>query len=270
MAVHDRAALDLLIRGFQVSRAIRLVADLGLADRIAPKEAGHIDDLAAAANVRAGQLKRVVRALSAFGVFSIDTAGKVAPPPRSMLLRPDTPGSLHHAARFWTGRGSWRAWEALDVAMTGEVPHEAAWGTGRFAYLAEQQEEGRVFDAFMANFPDDRHAAVAEAYDFSNAGLIADIGGGNGEMLRQILARHPSPRGLVLDRPDVVAAITPDRLADGRISVTGRNFFEGIPAGCDTYMLVRVLHDWSDEDALHILSRCKAAMHVGSRLLVVE
>jgi hypothetical protein len=150
------------------------------------------------------------------------------------------------------------------------VPHEAAWGTGRFAYLRDHQDEARVFDAFMANFPDDRHAAVAEAYDFSNAGLIADIGGGNGEMLRQILARHPSPRGLVLDRPDVVAAITPDRLADGRMSVTGRNFFEGIPAGCDTYMMVRVLHDWSDEDALQILSRCKAAMHAGSRLLVVE
>ena len=129
----DRTALDLLIRGFQVSRAIRLVADLGLADRIAPQEAAHIDDLAAAAGVRAGQLKRVVRALSAFGIFTIDAGGKVAHTPRSLLLRGDTPGSLHHSARFWTGSGSWRAWEELDVAMVGGVPHEAAWGTGRFA-----------------------------------------------------------------------------------------------------------------------------------------
>ena len=30
----DRAALDRLIRGFQISRMIRLVADLTLADRI--------------------------------------------------------------------------------------------------------------------------------------------------------------------------------------------------------------------------------------------
>ncbi|MDR6534636.1 hypothetical protein [Variovorax soli] len=32
----DREALDLLIRGFQVSRMLRLVADLGLADKISP------------------------------------------------------------------------------------------------------------------------------------------------------------------------------------------------------------------------------------------
>ena len=35
----ERAALDLLLRGFQVSRMLRLVADLGVADRITP-EAG--------------------------------------------------------------------------------------------------------------------------------------------------------------------------------------------------------------------------------------
>ncbi|WP_165914171.1 hypothetical protein [Sinorhizobium americanum] len=39
----DRLALDLLIRGFQVSRIIRLMADLEIADRIAP-EAGSSRD----------------------------------------------------------------------------------------------------------------------------------------------------------------------------------------------------------------------------------
>ena len=33
-----------------------------------------------------------------------------------------------------------------------------------------------------------RHSVVAAAYDFSKANLIADIGGGNGETLRWILA----------------------------------------------------------------------------------
>ena len=32
----ERGALDLLMRGFQVSRMLRFVADLGVADRIAP------------------------------------------------------------------------------------------------------------------------------------------------------------------------------------------------------------------------------------------
>jgi hypothetical protein len=32
----ERTALDLLLRGFQISRMLRLVADLGVADRIPP------------------------------------------------------------------------------------------------------------------------------------------------------------------------------------------------------------------------------------------
>ncbi len=46
-ADHGRAALDLLLRGFQVSRLLRLVADLGVADRIAPDGLVALNDLAA-------------------------------------------------------------------------------------------------------------------------------------------------------------------------------------------------------------------------------
>jgi O-methyltransferase domain len=122
----------------------------------------------------------------------------------------------------------------------------------------------------MANFPDDRHHAVAAAYDFSKAGLIADIGGGNGEALRHILARFPGVRGIVFDREDVVAAIPPEGLADGRISMQAGSFFDGVPAGADIYLLIRVLCDWADEDVLRILLACRAAMASDGRLLVVE
>jgi O-methyltransferase domain len=266
----DRAALDLLIRGFQVSRTIRLAADLGLADKISPETGSNIAELAASSGVLPGQLKRVVRALSAFGIFTIDAGGKVAHTPRSLLLRTDAAGSLHHAARFWTAPGSWRAWEALDAALTGDVPHEIVWGTSRFDYLREHPDEARAFDAFMANFPDDRHEAVATGYDFSKARLIADIGGGNGEALRRILALYPDATGVLFDRPDVVASIPYSALAGGRIATQGGTFFESVPGGADIYMLVRVLHDWPDEDALRILRASRAAMRDDARLLVIE
>jgi hypothetical protein len=35
-------------------------------------------------------------------------------------------------------------------------------------------------------------------------------------------------------------------------------------------MLMRVLHDWSDEDCLRILRACRAAMQPGARLLIGE
>ena len=266
----DRDALDLLIRGFQVSRMIRLVADLGIADKIPADGHSHVDELATACAVLPMPLLRVLRALAAFGIFRLTAQGSVAHSSRSLLLRTDAPNSLHHAARFWTAPGSWRAWGALDVALAGEVPHQAAWQTGRFQYLREHPDEARVFDEFMAHFPDGRHRALAAAYDFSGAALIVDVGGGNGEALRQILGRFAAPRGLVFDRDDVVAAIAPGATLGGRIAAEGGSFFDRVPAGGDIYLLVRVLHDWSDDDCIRILRTCRAAMGSQARLLIVE
>lgn len=266
----DQVALDLLIRGFQVSRMLRLVADLGIADKI-PKEGNcNVRDLAIACAVLASPLLRVLRALAAFGIFRIGADGSVAHSPRSVLLRTDEPNSFHYGAKFWTAPGSWKAWGALDAALVGDIPHQIAWNTSRFQYLREHPEEARNFDAFMANFPDHRHQAVAASYDFSGAALITDIGGGNGEALRRILSRFPGPRGLVFDRDDVIAAIPPDARSGGRIDVLGGSFFDNVPEGADIYLLVRVLHDWSDDDCIRILRNCRTAMTGSARLLIVE
>src|SRR5260370_12747767 len=215
----DREALDLLIRGFQVSRMLRLVADLGLADRIPEDGSRHVSDLATACAVLSSPLLRVLRSLAAFGVFHISSDGSVSHSPRSMLLRTDQPNSLHYSARFWTAPGSWKAWGVLDAALAGDIPHQAAWNMSRFQYLREHPDDARSFDAVMAHFPDHRHQALAASYDFSGAKLITDIGGGNGEALRPILARFPAHRGLVVDRPDVVSAIPPAARSGGRIEV---------------------------------------------------
>jgi hypothetical protein len=62
----DRFALDLLLRGFQVSRMLRVVADLGVADRIANDDALAVADLAAGLNVHSIPLLRILRGLAAF------------------------------------------------------------------------------------------------------------------------------------------------------------------------------------------------------------
>ena len=266
-----RAELDLLLRGFQVSRMLRLVADLGIADRINLDGRLSLSDLAAECGVQPQPLLRVLRALAAFAIFSITPDGRVAHTSRSRLLRTDARNSMHHAARFWTAAGPWKTWEKLDVALTGEmIPHEAAWGMSRFDYLQANPDEARLFDAMMAHFPDDRHAAIAAAYDFSGARLIADIGGGDGATLRHILTRFSTPSGLLFEREDVIRSISHDKLLGGRISLAGGSFFESIPRGADTYLLTRVLHNWPDVDCLRILRACRAAMEPDALLLLGE
>lgn len=266
----DWRALDFLIRGFQVSRIIRVAADLGLADRIAADSERPAAELAAECEVHAGQLLRVLRALAAFGIFRVSADGSVAHTPRSLLLRTDAERSLGIAARFWTGRGSWRGWEHLDEALVGRVPHEVAWGLGRFDYLVQHPDEARIFDDFMARSPGDRHGAVAAAYDFSAARLIVDVGGGNGELLRRILARFPGARGIVAERADVIAAIPDSARAGGRIEVAVGDLFSPPPPGADHYLLAHILHDWPDEDCLRMLGAIRAAMPPDALLLVLE
>jgi hypothetical protein len=270
LTARDRMELELLLRGFMISRMLRLVADLGLADRIAPEGEVSARDLAVACGVLEGPLLRVLRSLASLGVFRLSADGIAGHTTKSALLRTDAPDSAHYAARFWAGPGSWMAWGRLDAALTGGIPHQAAWSQGRFAYLREHPEEARAFDEMMAHFPDNRHAAVATAYDFSAARLIADVGGGNGAMLRHILARFPGPRGLVFDRPEVVATLEPEALLDGRIASAGGSFLDAVPPGADHLILSRVLHDWPDEGCARILANCRAAMAEGAVLLIVE
>lgn len=266
----DRIRLDLLLRGFEVSQLLRLVADLEVADAIDSEGAMSIDDLADRCGVLREPLLRVLRALAASGVFRMTAAGVVTHTSLSRLLRTGVPNSLHHSARFWTAPGSWHAWGMIDAALTGEVPHEVAWQQGRFEYLRDHPDEARVFDQMMASFPDNRHHAFAAAYDFSAAALIVDVGGGNGETLRHILGRFPTPRGLLFDRDDVVAAIASDALSHERIATRAGSFFDAVPGDGDVYLLIRVLHDWPDTDCVRILRTCRAAMEPDAVLLVGE
>ena len=142
----DHLALNLLVRGFKISRLIRLVADVQIADRIAPNETCQIADLATACGVLSEPLHRALRALAAFKIFHVSADGSIRHTSRFLLLRKDTPNSFHHAVRALTAPSSWRAWEFLDAALRGEVPHEAAWGATRFNYLREHPDEARIFD----------------------------------------------------------------------------------------------------------------------------
>jgi hypothetical protein len=266
----DRQSLVLLMRGFEVSRVIRLAADLKIADRIPLNGSRHVDELAADCSVLSQPLLRCLRALASFGIFCVGADGAVAHSPRSALLRSDASGSLYDAARFYTATGAWRAWEALDEALHGRVPHEVAWGTDRFAYLSRHPDEARRFDGYMAHVPDRHHEAIAQAYDFSGCRLAVDIGGGGGETLRRILTRYPATRAIIVDRSDVVDAIPAESLLHGRISAQAGDFFERVPAGGDRYLLVRVLHDNSDADCMRILQTCRKAMAPSARLLIGE
>jgi len=92
-------------------------------------------------------------------------------------------------------------------------------------------------------------------------------------MLASILQAYPTLHGVLFDLPHVVAGAPPLLEAAGiagRCEVLGGDAFTAVPADHETYLLSRVIHDWDDERAFTILTRCHQAMKPRGKVLLVE
>jgi hypothetical protein len=261
-----------MITGFYVSRAIHVVAKLGIADLLADGARGH-DDLAKATGSHAPSLNRVLRLLAGAGLFTEEADGRFALTPIGACLRSGVPGSMRAAALLFGGITQ-QAWgDLLYSVETGEPAFRRVFGMEPFAYMAEHPDEAANFDAAMADFTKHIARAVAAAYDFSSFRRIVDVGGGNGTLLAGILKANPTLSGVLFDLPEVAErASAPLRelgLAD-RCEIVGGDFFKAVPAGADAYLLKHVIHDWNDDRAGEILGSCRRAMGAAARLLIVE
>jgi hypothetical protein len=103
---------------------------------------------------------------------------------------------------------------------------------------------------------------VVEAYDFRRFRSLVDVGGGSGVLLREILRAAPQMSATLFDRPEVVR--------DAQLPAVGGDFFADVPAGADAYVLSRVIHDWSDDEAVAILRTVRRAIPDTGTLLLVE
>ena len=77
---------------------------------------------------------------------------------------------------------------------------------------------------------------------------------------------------VVLDLPHALpgaqAAAVERGLGDRFVAVAG-DFFAEVPRG-DILLLKFILHDWSDDDCVLILSNCRDALHPGGRIVITE
>jgi hypothetical protein len=111
-----------------------------------------------------------------------------------------------------------------------------------------------------------------EGYSLPEGNLVADIGGADGSVICELLAREPGRRGIVFDLPYVVPParqVLADHGLVGRVDVVPGDYFKSVPAA-DIYVLSFILHDWDDESCLRILRNVKDAAAPGAHLVVIE
>jgi len=249
--------------GFFISRALIDLADMGVADALGEtSESSEV--LAQRIGAHPDALRRVLRLVAAQGVFREESAGRFAHTKLSRLLRSDHPHSVRDMIR---ANLAWKVASELETTLrTGQPAPSFAAPGGLFEYLANNPDEARRFDQSMTSKANRDLGALLAAYPFSSFKLIVDVGGGQGRLLKAILAAAPGSHGILFDRPQVVA----DVAAGQRLSIQAGDFFKDALPAADAYLLMNVIHDWNDPEARAILEAVRRAAPVEAKLLLVE
>jgi hypothetical protein len=254
-----------LSTAYWASRCLHVVAESGIAD-VLGEEPETAVTLAAKTGTNADALHRILRALVNHGIFTLKD-GRFSHNASSRLLRSDDPASMRALARMMGLDVHWDVYRNVAYSLkTGKSAADEAVPGGLFARLRSHPEEGRIFNEAMVGKSFGQIGPVLDAYDFTRFTTIGDIGGGVGHLLAAILDTAPQAKGVLFDLPEVVAHAR----AHPRMKAVGGDFFKDPIPPCDAYVMMTVIHDWSDDDSVAILRNVRATAPAGARLLLVE
>ncbi|MFB7719000.1 MULTISPECIES: methyltransferase [unclassified Nocardia] len=261
-------------QGIWVSSILQTAAQLRLADCI-EDEPMPVEELAAKAGVDEHALIRLLRALAAHGVFADVGGQRYRHTEYSRALRVDNPHSVRSLLLLAASEWNWAVWQNLPGNVTtGNAAFTEHYGKDLYRYFAEDDPgAGAVFDESMSEAGKWSSIPIARMLDLTDVRVIADVGGGQGGLLRTVLERNPLLGGVLIDRDQVVAQADPvllaGQLAD-RTQVIAADIRLEVPASADLYLLRQVMHIWDDETCVRILRNCVDRAVPGARVVMIE
>ena len=253
------------------SRILLAAARLGIADALGD-EIRSIDFLAEKCQADPDALYRLLRALASIGVTEETTPEHFRLTPFGQPLRKDAPHSVWAAVIFWSDLLA-DSWSLLTECVRTGLPAAQVRDPKIPSRWSQDPEANSIFRAVMGTAPAEDYAPIAQAWDFSRAKVVADLGGGGGSLILAVLALNPHLRGMLVDlEPSVNAARSRFAAEDpsSRCELIAADLTQFVPAGADVYMLKHVLHGRKDPDAITILKNCRAVIPQHGTLLIIE
>jgi hypothetical protein len=261
-----------VVPGWAFHELLFFAADRRLADIIGdgPTE---LEEIARQSATHPQALRRLLNALAANGIFKRVGNTAFAATPLSNPLRSDASDSQ----RAYVALGRiilHEAWGSLEGTMeTERSAFGIRFGAPTFEYMKSNPKVGKAFAEGMTSTTRRIEQGLMAADPFGNFQTVVDVGGSFGSLVRLLLARQPSARGVVFDRPEVAEEAarrwsgSPDA---NRLLAIGGSFFDQVPSGGDLYLLKQILHDWPDDQCVDILRNVRAAMRPNARIAIVE
>jgi hypothetical protein len=257
--------------GYSRSRVLCAAARLGVADALGD-EVRSVGFLAEKCQADANAMYRLLRALASIGVTEETTPEHFRLTSFGQPLRRDVPQSVWPDVVFWADLIA-DEWSLLtDCIRTGKPGAQVRDPTVPSRW-SQDAEASSIFRAVMGTAPAEDYAPIAEAWDFSRAKVVADLGGGGGSLILAVLGLNPHLRGMLVDYEaslDAAKARFAKEAPSSRCELIAADLSQSVPAGADVYMLKHVLHGRRDAEAITILKNCRAVVPQDGSLLIIE
>lgn len=265
-----------VVSGLWSGRLVHTAVTLGIVDALdeTPTAA---ETLADELDLDADATYRLLRTLAHYGVLAEDNDRQFTLTPVGEVFEADHPQSMRAYLRCLHSPEWVSAMLHLPdiVEDGGPDGFTREFGKDIFEYAEDNPEFGETFNAFMTAETRRQTEGILAALDDDAAELseLCAVGGGHGYLLSRLLDSHDHLEGTVLERPSVANA-TADHWApkigvDDRCQYVAGDMFDEVPTA-DGYLCKWVLHDWSDEECIEILSTIHDAAPADGRLFVIE
>ncbi|XP_052134667.1 acetylserotonin O-methyltransferase 1-like [Oryza glaberrima] len=259
------------VLGYVRSMALKCAVDLGIPDAVNRRGgAATLADIATDTGVhpsKLADLRRMMELLSTTGmIFDSSTAGDGG----DVVYRLTTVG------RFIAGPSNFSpvvqfAVSPLIVSSFFSLPgwfrsepgasrslFDMAHGCSMWEMASKNPAQNSVINnAMVVNCQTYLELVVAvQGHVFHGLSSLVDVGGGHGTSMEVISREFPHIKCSVLDLPHVISQAP---AGNGKVQFIAGDMFKSIPPA-DAVVLKNILHDWSDDDCVKILQRCKEAI----------
>ncbi|KAL2469264.1 O-methyltransferase family protein [Forsythia ovata] len=272
----SQAQIDIwnYVFGFTSMAVVKCAIELGIPDVL--ENPMTLSELCSALGFSPSALYRIMRFLIHCGIFKETTNDRTdqiesivyTQTPLSRLLMRNGANSMTDLLLLESSPVMLAPWHRLSARAlaNGTSSFQAANGEELWRYAEENPAHSKLIDDGMACMARITVPAILDNHPeiFEGITSLVDVGGGNGTALSILVKSCPWIRGINFDLPHVVS-VCPHY--DG-VEHVGGNMFECVPKA-DAAFLMRVLHDWNDEECIHILKKCKEAIPTDTGKVII-
>ncbi|XP_022020793.1 acetylserotonin O-methyltransferase [Helianthus annuus] len=261
--------------GFTPMAVVKCAIELGIPDILENHDTPiTLAELASKIGCPMPMLHRIMRFLVQYKIFQevavSETCFGYAHTPLSQLLTTHGKLSMADFVLLESSPVMLAPWHKLSARVLGKEGSAfgATHGDDVWGFAAANPGHSKLIDDAMAC---DARLAVGAVIEgcpevFRQLRTVVDVGGGDGTALRLIVAACPWINGINFDLPHVVS-VAPACMG---VEHVGGDMFDHVPKA-DAVYLMKVLHDWGDEECIHILRKCREAIpHDTGKVIIVE